>query len=435
MENLILIKPAIEYAAEIIAYKNEFIGTNDRLNGCSGLEQYENIQEWIDKCRACEKTETLPKPGLVTADTYMLVREPDQKVLGMINFRHYLNDYLAEYGGHIGYSVRPTERRKGYAGKMLAMCLDKCREKGLRKVLVTCMSGNEASRKTILAAGGVYERTNHLEAEKVDMELYWIYLYPLDKYYSRGKEDSRLLSRHGKVEFLTSIRYIEKYLKPSDRILEIGAGTGRYSLALADKGNSVDAVELTEYNIRIFNSNIKPEHKIKLYQGNVLDMNFIPDNSYDITLLLGPMYHLYTDADKRRALSETLRVTKPGGIIFAAYCIQDASIIQYGFQGWNMKELWEKNLLDPQTFRTISNPDEIFELHRKEDIDGLMKNFPVERLHYVAADLFTQYMRPAIDAMDDETWKWYLDYHFTICERPDMAGISNHVLDISRKTG
>ena len=147
------------------------------------------------------------------------------------------------------------------------------------------------------------------------------------------------------------------------------------------------------------------------------------------------MYHLYTFEDKRRALSETLRVTKPGGIVFAAYCIQDASIIQYGFRDWHMNEIWNKKLLDPATFKVKSNPAEIFELHRKEDIDELMKEFIVERLHYAATDLFTQYMRGTIDAMDDETFNWYLKYHFSICERHDMTGLTNHSLDIFRKMG
>ena len=435
MENLILIKPCIEYNDEIISYKNEFLNTEDRMNGCGGLEKYDNPEDWIDKCVLYEKPETLPDTGKVSGDQYMLVRKEDEKILGMINFRHYLNGYLAEYGGHIGYSVRKTERRKGYAKKMLELCLDKCREKGLRKVLVTCMKKNTASRKTIMAMGGLYERTTHLAEEDVDMERYWISLYPLEDYYSRGKEDGRLVPKNGKVEFLTTMRYIERYLRPGAKILEIGAGTGRYSITLAEMGHSVDAVELMDYNIEIFKNKIGPEHKIKLNQGNVLDLDFVPDNAYDLTLLLGPMYHLYTFEDKRRALSETLRVTKPGGIIFAAYCIQDASIIQYGFLNWNMESIFGKNLLDPETFRVISNPAEIFELYRKEDINELMKEFITERLHYVATDLFTQYMRSTVNAMDDETYEMYLRYHFSICERPDMTGITNHILDVFRKIG
>lgn len=176
MEHLFLVKPGIEYAEEIIAYKKEFLNTEDRLNGCGGLEQFNDPGEWIKRCALWEKPETLPGPGLVTAEQFMMVREPDKKVLGMIQFRHSLNEYLAEYGGHIGYSVRRSERRRGYSKKMLAMCLDKCRERGLKKVLITCMAGNEASRRTILASGGVYERTTHLDSENVDMERYWIAL-------------------------------------------------------------------------------------------------------------------------------------------------------------------------------------------------------------------------------------------------------------------
>ena len=182
MENVILIKPCAEYADEIIVYKKEFENTGDRMNGSGGLDSINDPLEWIDQCRLYKKRETLPKPDKVETDQYMLVRKDDKKVLGLINFRHYLNDYLAEYGGHIGYSVCPSERRKGYATKMLVLVLRKCLEYGLEKALVTCMAGNEASRKTILKAGGIYDRTTHLESENVDMERYWIPL-PLKVYY------------------------------------------------------------------------------------------------------------------------------------------------------------------------------------------------------------------------------------------------------------
>lgn len=144
---------------------------------------------------------------------------------------------------------------------------------------------------------------------------------------------------------------------------------------------------------------------------------------------------MYTEEDKRKALSEALRVTKPCGIIFAAYCISDGSLIWSGFQRkvFSIADYIKREKIDPVTFDTFSVPEDIFELVRKEDIDRLMSNFSVERLHYVATDLFTNYMRTAVDEMDDETFALYMRYHFAICERADMVGITHHSLDIFRK--
>jgi 2-polyprenyl-3-methyl-5-hydroxy-6-metoxy-1,4-benzoquinol methylase len=108
-------------------------------------------------------------------------------------------------------------------------------------------------------------------------------------YYNQDREDERLLSRQGSVEFLTTMRYIEKYLKPDDRVLEIGAGTGCYSHALARKGNSVDAVELIEHNIKRYNENTERGEKVTITQGDALDLSVFANGKYDITLLLDPM--------------------------------------------------------------------------------------------------------------------------------------------------
>ena len=115
----------------------------------------------------------------------------------------------------------------------------------------------------------------------------------LTQFYNHYDEDSRLAVRHGSVEFLTTMRYIAKYSKPGDRVLEIGAGTGRYSHALARQGYAVDAVELIEHNIDVFRKNTLPTETITITQGNALDLSAFPDDRYDITLLLGPLYHLF----------------------------------------------------------------------------------------------------------------------------------------------
>ena len=124
----------------------------------------------------------------------------------------------------------------------------------------------------------------------------------LNDFYNHYDEDSRLLFQHGSVEFLTTMRYIEKYLKHGDKVLEIGAGTGRYSHALARRGHPVDAVELVAHNIEVFRQNTRPGESVTIAQGNALDLSAFADNAYDVTLLLGPLYHLYTQDDKRRAL-------------------------------------------------------------------------------------------------------------------------------------
>lgn len=256
----------------------------------------------------------------------------------------------------------------------------------------------------------------------------------LKNYYENYDEDSRLLSRRGQLEYLTTMGYIQAYLKPGMRILEIGAGTGRYSLALATMGYEVTAVELIQHNLDILKSKITPEMKLTPLEGNAMDLEMLDTDSFDITLLLGPMYHLFEDAHKRQALSEAIRVTKPGGVVFAAYCITEGTMIRYAFGRNTIMDLIGRNLLDLKTFDWRSDPNELFELVRKSDIDKLMEGFPTQRLHYVATDGLSYFMGDTVDQMDENTFKLFLTYHLTICENPDLVGATAHALDIFRLT-
>ncbi len=254
----------------------------------------------------------------------------------------------------------------------------------------------------------------------------------LTEYYTTHDENLRLESRCGRVEFLTTIHYINKYVADGMKILEIGAGTGRYSHFYARKGFLVDAVELMDCNIEVFKENTLPGETVTITQGDALDLK-IEDARYDITLLLGPMYHLYTEAEQKRALAEAIRVTKKGGVVFVAYCSGDMTMYQYCIAKNMMRSVIEEGKIDKDTFRLISTPEDIIQMHRKSDIDALMSDFEVTRLHYVGTDMLVHFVRNGMDALDDESFAFYMQYHLSICERSDMVGASNHMLDVFRK--
>lgn len=155
-----LLRPTAEYAEDIWQFRREFIenSTGEDMGGCGKLRECTSAEEWLEQTERLTKPETCPE-GFVTADTYIAVRQSDNKIVGIIDLRHNLNTpVLREWGGHIGYCVRPDERRKGYAKEMLRLALENSRKLGLERVMVTCHVGNTASERTILANGGVYER-------------------------------------------------------------------------------------------------------------------------------------------------------------------------------------------------------------------------------------------------------------------------------------
>ena len=252
-------------------------------------------------------------------------------------------------------------------------------------------------------------------------------------YYQTHNEDARLVSNSGAVEFLTTVHYVEKYLKHGMRILEIGAGTGRYSHYFAKQGYHVGAIELMECNIEVFKANVKPNEPVTVQQGDAVNLEHVDSEQYDITLLLGPMYHLYTEEDKLAAMREAIRVTKKGGVMFAAYCNNDHVVYHFCFGRGGIKEERYKALVDPDTFKCDSTPSEIFALYRREEIDEIMSHFNVQRLHYVGTDMLTRFIGNEVDTMDEETFETYMKYHLCICERPDMVGATAHMLDVFRK--
>lgn len=170
-----LLRPSSKYAIQLAQYKQEFIDAGDSMDGTGPLNDMEDIEQYIQLSHEYEYPENVPS-YLVPATQFMFVRKRDDRVVGMIQVRHWFNEYLEQYGGHIGYSVRPSERRKGYAKEMLRMTLPYCQKIGLDRVMISCYDGNIGSEKTIRANGGVYETTVHNPTKDKDVKRFWITL-------------------------------------------------------------------------------------------------------------------------------------------------------------------------------------------------------------------------------------------------------------------
>ena len=250
----------------------------------------------------------------------------------------------------------------------------------------------------------------------------------LEKYYNKFNEEHRLDTRHGTVEFTTTLKYIHDFI-PADKkisILDVGAGTGKYSVALSREGHTVTAVELVKRNLDVLEAK---HEKVNCWQGNAMDLHFLKDATFDITLLFGPLYHLHTKEEMLTAFSESKRVTKKGGYIFAAYVMNDYSIITYCFkQNHALEVVQNKKITDD--WHTIASEDELYTYLRLEDIDELNRQTGLQRVKIFAADGPSDYIRRELNAMDEQTFQLFMQYHLSTCERPELLGASSHLVDV-----
>ena len=248
----------------------------------------------------------------------------------------------------------------------------------------------------------------------------------IERHYNKHPEDLRLLRRHGIVEFETTMHHLRRFLRPGFRLLDIGAGTGRYTSALMAEGYDVKAVELVKRNIDVF---LKREPTADVVQGDARNMPFLPSASADVTLLLGPLYHLIGDEEKLKALCEAKRVTKPGGLIFVAYLMNEYSILSYCFDEDRIGGLMERGAVD-EDFHIQASQDELYDYVRLEDIDRLDRMAGLERVTIFSPDGPADYMRTRLNRMSDETFARFLDYQKRVSERPDLMGAGSHVVDV-----
>lgn len=282
----------------------------------------------------------------------------------------------------------------------------------------------------------------------------------IEKYYNKFHEEHRLTTRHGQVEFRTTLHYIEeaiRWLSDAERrietdydwksvknradrvglglstsplkIADIGAGTGRYSVELCHRGYDVTAVELVKHNLEI----LRAKHEnIKTWQGDARNLSFLDDKSFDITLLFGPLYHLHGDEEKLKALAEARRITKKGGIILVAYVMNEYSVISYCFKEHKWSEVAAKGGLSPD-FHTICTEEDLYDYVRLEDIDRLNKAAGLERIKIISADGAADYMRRELNEMSEEEFEAFCSFHLAIAERSELVGAGSHCVDILQK--
>lgn len=277
-----------------------------------------------------------------------------------------------------------------------------------------------------------------------------IFMNELIAHYNKFNEDKRLTRRHGQVEYITTMQYIHKYIEALQgenakdttlRILDIGAGTGRYAVELAKEGHDVTAVEYVKYNLGRLKQNANVAKKdcqesgkeflLQAYQGDARKLKRFAEDTFDLTLLFGPMYHLYSFEDKLQALMEAKRVTKPGGYILVAYLMNEYGVLTYGFKEGNAIACIEDGRLD-DNFHCRSTEKDLYDYVRLEDMKELRDAAGLEHVQTISADGPADYMRRELNAMSEEMFAKFIEYHLSTCERPELLGAGAHTVDILR---
>ena len=254
----------------------------------------------------------------------------------------------------------------------------------------------------------------------------------INGFYDGYVEDTRLSrSRHGQLEYLTTMKYIHQVIPKRASIIEVGAGTGRYSVALAKEGHDVTAIELAKSNLEFLRQNSKGLENITSYQGDALDLSRFQDNTFDLTLVLGPLYHLYDERDQQKALDEAIRVTKDGGTIMVAFLSVHAILFDNYLQN-NLRVGIEENFTEDYQVKHFT--EQLFTGFNVDEFEALFENKPVEWVTTVATDSILELAEGRDDfAMSDEDFRAFAKYHLHNCEKRELLGCSSHLLYICRK--
>ena len=253
-------------------------------------------------------------------------------------------------------------------------------------------------------------------------------------FYDQADEDSRLQrSRHGQLEYAVTMNYIHRFAAPGARVLEVGAGTGRYSAALAEEGFDVTAVELAESNFRVLQEKSRNTARLKAVRGDATDLGGFPDQSFDLTLVLGPLYHLYEKEDIHRAIDEAIRVTRKNGVIFFAF-ISVFGIMYANYLQGNWAAGQEENFT--ADYRVRHFKEQLFTGYEITEFEKLFEGKPAEWIATTGTDGILEPVEDRADfEISDQDFRAFTDWYLAFSEKRELLGHTNHLLYICRRSG
>lgn len=252
----------------------------------------------------------------------------------------------------------------------------------------------------------------------------------LTQFYQHINEDDRFQTLATQVEYQTTLHFIDQYVKAGDRILDIGCAYGAYSLEYAKRGYAVDAVDLMPHHIEGLKKKVEPDMHLQAKTADARDLSMYEDETFDMVLCLGPLYHLHETCDKAACIEEAKRVCKTDGVMIFAYLSNDMCMITEQFA--NNPQHFTKGGYDRRTFHLT---DDIFSFMTIDEAHALMKQCGLTKIREAGADGLSELLRDQVNSLSESDYQTWLNFHLHICEKPEMLGISNHVLYIAKKTG
>ena len=248
----------------------------------------------------------------------------------------------------------------------------------------------------------------------------------INHYESDYKESIRLTrDNEHMTEYLTTIRYFDKLIAPESHILDACAGAGIYSFYLAEQGHIVTAGDLVPHHIDQIKAHPNASKLAHATVCNVLDLSQFVDNSFDVVLCMGALYHLWTPEERQKAIQECVRVCKPGGLVALAYINKVGAMYDTINDDASNIELMRNSLDDPAAG--------IFVTTTPQAIEALAANCGLKKRHHIATDGLIYAVGSKLNAATDENFQKYMDYHYSICEDPSILGASIHGLWIGQK--